>query len=71
MPSNMYYIRKTICGLLLFAAGPLFLCAQVTVLKECTRALYREDYSQVEHLAQKHLQKNPSDVVCRISLERS
>ena len=71
MPSNMYCIRKTICGLFLIAVAPMFLCAQVTVLNECTRALYREDYSQVEHLAQKHLQKNPSDVSVRVILARA
>jgi protein O-GlcNAc transferase len=71
MFSNMYYVRKTICGLLSVAAGPVFLCAQATVLNECTRALYREDYLQVEHVAQKHLQKNPFDVSVRVILARA
>jgi protein O-GlcNAc transferase len=71
MFSNMYCIRNTICGLLSVAAGPVFLCAQASVLRECTRALYREDYSQVENVAQKHLQKSPSDVPVRVILARA
>ena len=67
----MYRTRKTISCLLLAAACPLFVCAQATVLNECTRALYREDYSQVERLAQGHLQKKPTDVSVRVVLARA
>jgi|SRR5436190_306269 len=62
---------KTVYYLLSVLAVPVFLCAQATVLNECTRALYREDYIQVEQLAQKHLRKNPSDVSVRVILARA
>jgi len=66
----MYCTLKTICYLLSVMAASVFLCAQSTVLEECTRALYAGDYSQVEQLAQDHLRKNPSDVSVRVVLAR-
>jgi protein O-GlcNAc transferase len=66
----MYCIGKTICCFSVMAASVL-LRGQSTVLNECTRALYREDYSQVEQLGQKHLQKNPSDAPVRVMLARA
>jgi len=61
------------------SVGPLVLVllisgwgnAQSSALAECTQALYKEDYSAVIRLAEKHLQKYPKDVLVRVVLARA
>ena len=60
-----------ICCFLQVLAASTLACPQSSVLNECSRALYRDNYAQAEQLALKHLQKNPSDAPVRVILGRA
>ena len=53
----------------------LVLCSeclgQVSAVKECTRAFYREDYARTIQLAEKHLRTYPGDAPVRVMLARA
>jgi tetratricopeptide (TPR) repeat protein len=44
---------------------------QSPIMAKCARALYRGDYAQAEQLAERHLQKYPTDVPARVMLGRA
>jgi len=56
---------------LFFVTGSAGALGQASALDECTRALYRGDYTKASEVATAHLRKSPGDVPVRVVLARA